>query len=172
MAWKQITESEKEVEQIMAEDPPAPEKLLEDYGRTNAQGGRLTIANQIVNVPNVQLHLTIIRQLEKRSSTRKINEDANKHLPRFFPMSTTLNIEGHTKEIKKLRMCPFTLTKDVEEWFYSLSTDSITNSVFLRKLYEILNCKSREGESLGDAYKRFKKLLVSYPTNNLNQNEK
>lgn len=44
-------------------------------------------------------------------------------------------------------------------------------SVFLKKIYEILNFKQREGESLGDAYKIFKRLLVAYPTHNLYQIE-
>lgn len=44
-------------------------------------------------------------------------------------------------------------------------------SVFLRKRYDIMNFKQKEGESLGDAYKRFKILLVACPTHNLDQNE-
>lgn len=68
-------------------------------------------------------------------------------MQRFLTMSATLNIEEHTEETKKLRMFLFTLSKDAEEWFYSLSTDNITTwemettflneyfltSVFLRK---------------------------------------
>ena len=34
-------------------------------------------------------------------------------------------------------------------------------SVYIRKRYEIVNFKQKEGESLGDAYKRFKRLLVA-----------
>lgn len=36
--------------------------------------------------------------------------------------------------------------------------------VFQRKKYDIMNFKLKEGESLGYAYKRFKRLLVSCPT--------
>lgn len=32
-----------------------------------------------------------------------------------------------------------------------------------------MNFKQKEGESLGDAYKRFKRLLVACPTHNLDQ---
>lgn len=42
-------------------------------------------------------------------------------------------------------------------------------SVFLIKRYEILNFKKREGESLRDAYKIFKRVLVACPTHNLDQ---
>lgn len=73
-----------------------------------------------------QLHPTTIRQLEKRPFTEKINEDANKHLQRFLTISTTLKIEGNSEEVKKLRMFSFTLSKDTDEWFYSLAVTSIT----------------------------------------------
>lgn len=54
---------------------PQKERIIGDYGIANALEGRLTIVNQQVNVPNFQLHLTIIRQLDKRHFTGKINED-------------------------------------------------------------------------------------------------
>ncbi|XP_050889190.1 uncharacterized protein LOC127094391 [Lathyrus oleraceus] len=89
-------------------------------------------------------------------------------------MSNTLQIDGHTEEVKKLRMSPFTLAEEAEEWFYSLPIGSITSweemekaflneyfpaSVFLRRRYEILNFKQKDEETLGDAYKRFKRLI-------------
>lgn len=79
-------------------------------------------------------------------------------------------------------MFPFTLVEHAEECSYSLQTDNITTweemettflseyfpaSVFFGKWYEIINFKQREGESLGYAYKRFKRLLVACPTHNL-----
>ena len=148
------TKSESEEEEIMVEDPP--KRLLGDYGGANAPGGRLTIVNHPVNVPNFQLHPSTITQLERRSFTGKFNEDANKHLQRFLTMSTTLKIDGHTDEAKKLRMFPFTLSKDAEEWFYSLPAGSISTweemekffldeyfpaSFYIRKRYEIVNFK-------------------------------
>src|SRR4051812_38266555 len=101
-------------------------------------------------------------------------------------MSTTLKIDGHIEEAKRMRMFPFTLAEEAEEWFYSLPAGSITSwgemekafqneyfpaSVFLRKRYEILNFKQKEGESLGDAYKRFKRTLVACPTHNMDKTE-
>lgn len=44
----------------MAENQPASERLLGDYGSANAPGGKMTIINQLVNVPNFQLHPKII----------------------------------------------------------------------------------------------------------------
>jgi hypothetical protein len=93
------------------------ERMLGDYGGANAPTGRLTIVNQPVNVANFQLHPSTINQLEIKHFTRKVNEDANKHLQRFLTMSNTLKIDGHTEEAKKLRMFPFTLAEEAEEWF-------------------------------------------------------
>src|SRR4051812_29800748 len=175
------TESE-----TMAADPPPVERLLGEYGGTNAPTGRLTIVNQPVNVAHFQLHPSTIQQLEKIPFSGKINEDANKHLQRFLTMTTSLKIEGHSEEAKKLVMFPFTLSEDAEEWFYYLPAGSITTwqqmettflneyfpaTVYIRKRYDIVNFKQKEGESLGDAYKRFKRLLVACPTHNMDVTE-
>src|SRR3954468_2941499 len=172
--------------ETMAEDPPPVERLLGDYGGANAPLGRMTIVNQPVNVAHFQLHPATIRQLEKKPFSGRINEDANKHLQRFLTMTTSLKIEGHSEEAKKLVMFPFTLSDDAEEWFYSLPAGSITTwqqmettflneyfpaSVYIRKRYDIVNFKQKEGESLGDAYKRFKRLLVACPNHNMDATE-
>lgn len=119
-----VSESEKEevvsvysedseaVSEPMAEAPPPAERLLGDYGGANASTGRLTIVNQPVNVGHFQLHPSTIRQLERRPFSRKINEDTNKHLQRFLTMTTSLKIEGHSEEAKKLVMFLFTLSED------------------------------------------------------------
>src|SRR3954464_2327649 len=172
--------------ETMADDPPPPERLLGDYGRNNAPLGRMTIVNQPVNVAHFQLHPSTIRQLESKPFAGRINEDANKHLQRFLTTTTSLKIEGHSEEAKRLVMFPFTLSEDAEEWFYSLPAGSITTwqqmetaflneyfpaSVYIRKRYDIMNFKQKDGESLGDAYKRFKRCLVACPTHNLDATE-
>ncbi|XP_050909254.1 uncharacterized protein LOC127123031 [Lathyrus oleraceus] len=159
----------------MADAPPPVERLLGDYGGANAPLGRMTIVNPPVNVAHFQLHPSTIRQLERRPFSGKINEDANKHLQRFLTMTTSLKIEGHSEEAKKLVMFPFTLSEDAEEWFYSLPAGSITTwqqmettflneyfpaSIYIRKRYDIVNFKQKEGESLGDAYKRLSNSLT------------
>src|SRR3954465_5089823 len=118
-------QSESEPE-TMAADPPPAERLLGDYGRANALLGRMTIVNQPVNVAHFQLHPSTIRQLESKPFSRRINKDANKHLQRFLITTTSLKIEGHSVEAKRLVMFPFTLSEDAEEWFYSLPAGSIT----------------------------------------------
>lgn len=101
-------------------------------------------------------------------------------------MSNTLKIEGHTEEAKKLRMFPFTLAEEPEEWLYCLPAGSIATweemekaflneyfpvLVFLRKRYESLNFKQKDGKTLGDAYKRFKRVPVVCPTHNMDATE-
>src|SRR3954466_6925073 len=192
-----LTASESDNEEILsihsehsdseAETTAAPvERLLGDYGGANGPAGRMTIVNQPVDVVHFQLHPATIRQLEKKPFSGRINEDSNKHLQRFLTMTTSLKIEGHSEEAKKLVMFPFTLADDAEEWFYSLPAGSITTwqqmestflneyfpaAVYIRKRYDIVNFKQKEGESLGDAYKRFKRLLVACPTHNMDATE-
>ncbi|XP_050875745.1 uncharacterized protein LOC127079407 [Lathyrus oleraceus] len=50
-------------------------------------------------------------------------------------MSNTLKIDGHTEEAKKLRMFPFTLAEEAEEWFYSLPASSITSWKEMEKAF-------------------------------------
>ncbi|XP_050908714.1 uncharacterized protein LOC127122417 [Lathyrus oleraceus] len=50
-------------------------------------------------------------------------------------MSNTLKINGHTEEAKKLKMFPFTLAEQAEEWFYSLPADSITSWEEMEKAF-------------------------------------
>ncbi|XP_050897042.1 uncharacterized protein LOC127103844 [Lathyrus oleraceus] len=52
-------------------------------------------------------------------------------------MSNTLKIDGHTEEAKKLRMFPFTLAEEAEEWFYSLPAGSITSWEEMEKAFLI-----------------------------------
>src|SRR3954463_9544232 len=170
----------------MAGNQPPAERLLGDYGGANAHPNRMAIVNQPVNVAHFQLHPSTIRQLESKPFSGRINEDANKHLQRFLTTTTSLKIEGHSEEAKRLVMFPFTLTDDAEEWFYSLPAASITTwqemetaflneyfpaSVFIRKRYDIVNFKQKEGESSGDGYKRFKRCLTACPTHNLDPTE-
>ena len=44
-------------------------------------------------------------------------------------------------------------------------------SVYIQKIYDIVNFKHKEGESLGYSYKGFKMLLVECPTHNIGQME-
>lgn len=68
----------------MAKDPPAPKRLLGDYGRANTLGGRLTLLNQLVIVSKFQLHPTMLLRLKKRSFIGKTNKDSKKKNYRSF----------------------------------------------------------------------------------------
>ena len=62
------SDTESETETVMGEHQ---ERLLGDYGVANTPGGRLTIVNQPVNVPNFQLHPSTINQLERKTFTER-----------------------------------------------------------------------------------------------------
>src|SRR3954468_11884809 len=89
------------------------------------------------------------------------------------------NFQLHPSTINQLERKPFTgkVNKDANKHLQRFLTMSTTlneyfpASVFLRKRYEILNFKQKEGESLGDAYKRFKRTLVACPTHNMDKTE-
>lgn len=53
----------------------------------------------------------------------------------------------------------------------SFLNEYFPSSVYIRKVYDIMNFKQKGGESMDDAYKRFKRLLVVCPTHNLDKTE-
>jgi len=167
------------------EDPPPPpppaEKLLGDYGARDRNRNRLTITNQPVTVNKFEINPGLLRELKENQYAGKYNEDANKHLKSFFVLCETAKVQGHSEEAKRLRLFPFTIADVAYEWFDSLPAGSITTwnemedkfleqffptTLFVRRRQDISSFQQREGESLGEAYKRYKKLLAACPEHN------
>ncbi|XP_050877193.1 uncharacterized protein LOC127080953 [Lathyrus oleraceus] len=74
------------------------------------------------------------------------------------------NFQLHPSTINQLERKHFTGKEEMEKAFLN---EYFPASVFLRKRYEILNFKQKNGETLGGAYKRFKRVLVACPTHNM-----
>lgn len=173
-----------EVVEGMTEPPPPPppeERLLGDYGTRDRNRNRLTITNQPVTVNKFEINPGLLRELKANQFAGKYNEDANKHLKNFFVICETTKVDGNSEEAKRLRLFPFSLTDDAKEWFDSLPAGSITTwnemedkfleqffptALFVRRRQDISKFQQKDGESLGEAYKRYKKLLAACPEHN------
>jgi hypothetical protein len=168
-----------EVFEMAEETPPPPppaERLLGDNEARDRNRNRLTITNQPVTVNKFEINPGLLRELKEKQFAGKYNEDANKHLKNFSVICETTKVDGNSEEAKRLRLFPFSLTDDAKECFDSLPAGSITTwndmedkfleqffptALFVRRRQDISNFQQKDGESLGEAYKRYKKLLAA-----------
>lgn len=109
----------------------------------------------------------------------RYNEDANKYLRDFLALCSTIKLDMHTNEGKILILLLFNLRGDAEHSLPTISTITwpgmeeiswaiFTLSIFLKEKHYIWTFRQREGKWLGEAFKRFKKILATYPTYNFN----
>ncbi|XP_050220298.1 uncharacterized protein LOC126670577 [Mercurialis annua] len=110
--------------------------------------------------------------------------DPNEHIAKFLGVLNTFKLHGITADQIKLRMFPFSLREKASIWLHSLSNESIHNwrelaQAFLNKYFphgkttkltkDILEFVQFEGESLHEAWERFKDLQRSVPHHRLNR---
>ncbi|XP_050211701.1 uncharacterized protein LOC126661864 [Mercurialis annua] len=112
------------------------------------------------------------------------HEDPNEHIAKFLGVLNTFKLHGITADQIKLQMFPFSLTDKASIWLHSLPNESIHNwrelaQDFLNKYFphgkttkltkDILEFVQFEGESLHEAWERFKDLQRSVPHHRLNR---
>ncbi|GJR89070.1 MAK10-like protein [Tanacetum coccineum] len=102
------------------------------------------------------------------------NVDPNQHLKDFLKLMVSLDLDGKNREITYLRLFQFSLRDQASNWLERLSTESITTwedltTRFLAQFFppkrtaklrnDILMFQQHHGESLSEAWTRFKDLL-------------
>ncbi|GJX70281.1 zinc finger, CCHC-type containing protein [Tanacetum coccineum] len=107
-----------------------------------------------------------------------LSEDPNQHLKDFLKSVDSLDLDGENKEGMRLRLFQFSLRDQASNWLESLSARSITTwedltTHFLAQFFpprrtaklhtDILMFQQHQGESLSEAWTRFKDLLQKVP---------
>ncbi|GJX26368.1 zinc finger, CCHC-type containing protein [Tanacetum coccineum] len=159
-----------------------PIRNLRDYSKPSHEGYRNTIELPIGNNV-VPLRSDTIRLVQNGCSFHGLwSEDPNQHLKDFLKLVDSLDLDGENRERTRLRLFQFSLRDQASNWLERLPTGSITTwedltTHFLAQFFpprrtpkcrnDILMFQQHQGESLSEAWTRFKDLLQKVPHHGL-----
>ncbi|GKB11626.1 zinc finger, CCHC-type containing protein [Tanacetum coccineum] len=133
----------------------------------------------------VPLRSDIIRFVQNECSFHELrSEDPNQHLKDFLKLVDSLDLDGENRERTGLRLFQFSLRDQASNWLKRLSTGSITTwedltTRFLAQFFppgrtaklrnDILMFQHYHGESLSEAWTRFKDLPQKVPHHDIDR---
>ncbi|GJW33773.1 MAK10-like protein [Tanacetum coccineum] len=155
-----------------------PIRTLGDYSKPSHEGYRNTIelpeGNNVV-----PLRSDTIRLVQNGCSFHGLrSEDPNQHLKDFLKLVDSLDLNGDNRERTRLRLFQFSLRDQASNWLERLPAGSISTwedltTRFLAQFFppgrtaklrnDILMFQQHQGESLSEAWTRFKDLLQKVP---------
>ncbi|GJS36723.1 zinc finger, CCHC-type containing protein [Tanacetum coccineum] len=153
-------------------------RTFEDYSKPSYEGYRNTIELHVRN--NVTpLRSDTIRLVQNGCSFHELrSEDPNQHLKDFLKLVDSLNLDGENRERTRMRLFHFSLRDQASNWLERIPAGSITTwedltTRFLAQLFspgrtaklrnDILMFQQHQGESLSEAWTRFKDILRKVP---------
>ncbi|GJV79627.1 MAK10-like protein [Tanacetum coccineum] len=155
-----------------------PIRTLGDYSKPSHEGYRNTIELPVGNNV-VPLRSDTIRLVQNGCSFHRLrSEDPNQHLKDFLKLVDSLDLDGENRERTRLRLFQFSLRDQASNWLERLPAGSITTwedltTRFLAQFFppgrtaklrnDILMFQQHHGESLSEAWTRFKDLLQKVP---------
>ncbi|GJV55192.1 zinc finger, CCHC-type containing protein [Tanacetum coccineum] len=151
-----------------------PIRTLRDYSKPSHEGYRNTIELPIGN-NMAPLRSDTIRLVQNGCSFHGLrSEDPNQHLKDFLKLVDSLNLDGENRERTRMCLFQFSLRDQASNWLECLPAGSITTwedltTRFLAQFFppgrtaklrnDILMFQQHHGESLSEAWTRFKDLL-------------
>ncbi|GKD25555.1 zinc finger, CCHC-type containing protein, partial [Tanacetum coccineum] len=155
-----------------------PIGTLRDYSKPSHEGYKNTIELLVENNV-VPLRSDTIRLVQNGCSFHGLrSKDPNQHLKDFLKLVDSLDLDGENRERTRLRLFQFSFHDQDSNWLERLPTGSITTredltTYFLAQFFpsgrtaklrnDILMFQQHQGESLSEAWTRFKDLLQKVP---------
>ncbi|CAM8890281.1 unnamed protein product [Rhodiola kirilowii] len=161
---------------------PLTRKALKDYAIPTAYSYRSPIQLPTVDNRDFDLKTSTIQMVQSNQFSGRDNEDPNSHLTSFLEVCATFKINGISEDAKLLRLFPFSLTGRARDWLMSQTPDSFTTweelaMAFLNKYFppsktahyrsQITNFVQMDGETLYEAWERYKEYQRLCPHHNL-----
>ncbi|CAM8960349.1 unnamed protein product [Rhodiola kirilowii] len=161
---------------------PQARRPLKDYAIPTAYGYRSPIQLPTVDNRDFDLKTSTIQMVQSNQFSGRDNEDPNSHLTSFLEVCATFKINGTSEDAKLLRLFPFSLTGRARDWLRSQTPDSFTTweelaVAFLNKYFppsktahyrsQITNFVQMDGETLYEAWERYKEYQRLCPHHNL-----
>ncbi|CAM8925909.1 unnamed protein product [Rhodiola kirilowii] len=161
---------------------PQARRALKDYAIPTAYGYRSPILIPTVDNRDFDLKTSTIQMVQSNQFSGRDNEDPNSHLTTFLEVCATFKINGFSEDAKHLRLFPFSLTGRAKDWLRSQTPDSFTTweelaVAFLNKYFppskkahyrsQITNFAQMDGETLYEAWERYKEYQRLCPHHNL-----
>jgi hypothetical protein len=157
--------------------PPRP-RTLGEYSRPSHQGYRNTI--ELTQGANVSpLRSDTIRLVQSGCAFHGLrSEDPNQHLKDFLKIVDFIDLDVETRETTRLHLFQFSIRDEASQWLECLPAGSITSwddltTRFLAQFFppgrttmhrnDILMFQQHQGETLYEAWTRFKDLLQKVP---------
>ncbi|KAK8952364.1 hypothetical protein KSP39_PZI003940 [Platanthera zijinensis] len=162
--------------------PAAPRMTCHEYNTPLRGGVHFSIARPAIAANNFKMDPLIMQQVQNNKFGGLGHEDANSHLRTFLAICDMFKFNGASEDAIMLRLFPFSLEGRAKDWLDSLPNDSITTweqlvEKFLHKYFppsktaklirDITTFTQGNGETLYDAWERFKELLRKCPHHRL-----
>ncbi|XP_020258488.1 uncharacterized protein LOC109834881 [Asparagus officinalis] len=158
------------------------DRSLKEFASPTTHSSQSSILKPNVAANNFELKPSLLSMVQQNQFGGTPTEDPNLHISIFLEYCDTLKMNGVSDDAIKLRLFPFSLRDKARAWLQSLSPGSITtwdqlSEAFLAKYFppsktaqlrnQITTFTQKEGESLYDAWERYKGLLRMCPHHGL-----
>jgi len=151
----------------------AEERTLKEYATPSTEEPHAIIVYPTVEGNNFEIKPALIYLVQENQFFGSPTEDPNFHISTFLRHSGTLNAN---QEAVRLHLFPFSLRDRANAWFHSLEVGSIISwdqmrRAFLTRFFPLSKTAhqfaQKDGESLYDAWERFKEMLRLCPHHGL-----
>ncbi|XP_027368307.1 uncharacterized protein LOC113874269 [Abrus precatorius] len=163
-------------ENSMAE--PHRQRTLGDYGVPNMHGYSSSIVRPTIQANHFEIKSALLHLVQQDQFSGLISNDLNLHIYNFLQLCDTIRINGVSEDAIRLRLFPFSLRDKAKCWLQAQPQGRITTWIdlvnkFFSKYFspskaaklrgEITSFMQQEGETLYEAWERYKELLRRCP---------
>jgi len=150
-------------------------RTLKEYATPYTEKPQAIIVYPTVEGNNFDIKPTLLNLVQQNQFSGSPAKDPNLHISTFLRLSGTLKAN---QEAVRLHLFPLSLRDRASAWFHSLEVGSITSwdqmrQAFLARFFppsktaklrdQITRFNQKDGESLYDAWERFKEMLKLCP---------